>query len=67
MIQVTINGKNHEFPGPKPLPDYVSSLKLTSTMIAIAYNGDVLRREEWDQVILSDGDTVEVVRAVGGG
>jgi sulfur carrier protein len=67
MIQVTINGKENELPEPIPLPDYVASLNLNSKMIAIAYNGDVVRRAEWDAVTLSDGDTVEVVQAVGGG
>ena len=47
--------------------EYVSSLGVNAKMIAIAYNGEVLRRDEWADVTLSDGDTVEVVRAVGGG
>jgi sulfur carrier protein len=67
MIRVTINGEDLELPDPTPLPDYVASLHVNSRMIAIAYNGEVLRRDNWDAVILSDGDTVEVVRAVGGG
>lgn len=67
MIQVTINGTEHKLPEPIPLPDYVASLNVNTKMIAIAYNGEVVRRAEWDTVTLSDGDTVEVVQAVGGG
>ena len=67
MIHVTINGEEHEFPDATPLVEYVSSLGVNVKMIAIAYNGEVLRRDEWANVTLSDGDTVEVVRAVGGG
>lgn len=67
MIHVTINGEDHEFPDAAPLVEYVSSLGVNMKMIAIAYNGEVLRRDEWADVTLSDGDTVEVVRAVGGG
>ena len=67
MIRVTINGEDHEFREVTPLSEYVSSLGVSVKMIAIAYNGEVLRRDEWAEVTLSDGDTLEVVRAVGGG
>ena len=67
MIHVTINGDEQELPNAMPLSEYVSSLGVNPKMIAIAYNGEVLRRDEWNEVTLSDGDTLEVVRAVGGG
>jgi sulfur carrier protein len=34
---------------------------------AIARNGDVVPRRHWADTLLADGDTVEVVTAVGGG
>ena len=67
MIRVKINGEEHEFPGETSLSEYVSSLGVNVKTIAIAYNGEVLRRDEWAEVTLSDGDSLEVVRAVGGG
>ena len=67
MIRVTINGEGQELSGATPLTEYVSTLGVNPKMIAIAYNGEVLRRDEWDEVTLSEGDTLEVVRAVGGG
>ena len=67
MIRVTINGDEQEIPNAMPLSEYVSSLGVNPKMIAIAYNGEVLRRDEWAEVTLSDGDSLEVVRAVGGG
>ena len=67
MIKVTINGKDHELPEPTPVSEYVATLGVEPKMIAIAHNGEVLRRDEWADVIVSDGDSLEVVRAVGGG
>lgn len=67
MIRITINGEEQELPDAAPLTEYVSSLGVNPKMIAIAHNGEVLRRDEWGEVDLSDGDTLEVVRAVGGG
>lgn len=67
MIHVTINGEEQEFLDATLLSEYVSSLGVNPKMIAVAHNGEVLRREEWADVTLSDGDILEVVRAVGGG
>ena len=67
MIRITINGEEQEFPDTTSLTKYVSSLGVNPKMIAIAYNGEVLRRDEWADITLSDGDSLEVVRAVGGG
>ena len=35
--------------------------------LAVAYNGTVLRKEELSEITLSQGDRLEIVRAVGGG
>ena len=67
MINVTVNGKDHEFSSTTPLTEYLDTLNVNSRMIAVAYNGEVLRREEWESITLFDGDEVEVVQAVGGG
>ena len=58
MIRVTVNGEEQEFPDEMSVSKYVSSLGVDPKMIAIAYNGEVLRRDEWAEVTLSDGDTL---------
>ena len=35
--------------------------------IAIALNGEVLKREDYAGIVLSEGDSLEIVRAIGGG
>ena len=67
MIRLTVNGKEEELPEQTPLPAYLESLGVTLRRIAVAYNGEVVRREGHAEVTLSDGDTVEIVHAVGGG
>lgn len=67
MIAVTINGRKLELPGPMRLTDYLESKGLTNRPIAVAVNGNVLRREEFASATLTDGDTLEIVRPVGGG
>jgi thiazole synthase len=35
--------------------------------VAVAVNGEVIPRSHWDEVMVRDGDTVDIVRAVAGG
>ena len=67
MITLTINGKQKDLDGPQNLVDYLEALGITQRAIAIAYNGDIIRKNEMHGVTLEDGDKLEIVRAVGGG
>ncbi|TMF03114.1 MAG: sulfur carrier protein ThiS, partial [Chloroflexi bacterium] len=40
---------------------------INAPQVAVAINGEVLPRDSWSQTEVRAGDTVEVVRAVGGG
>ena len=67
MINLTVNGKPREAAGPVDLRLYLADIGITQTAIAIAHNGVVIRKTEIETVTLQDGDTLEIVRAVGGG
>ena len=67
MIAVQVNGKERRLDGPTDLPTDLESLGIGKRNIAVAYNGTVLRRDELPSVTLSEGDNVEIVRAIGGG
>ena len=67
MITLTVNGKPRDLEGPQSLVDYLEALGITQRAIAIAYNGDIIRKNELQEVTLEDGDKLEIVRAVGGG
>ena len=67
MMVLTVNGKERRLEGPTELLTYLKTLGVNMRRVAVAYNGTVLRRDELSNVVLSDGDEVEVVRAVGGG
>lgn len=67
MIELAINGKQKRLDGPTNLITYLESLGINLKYLAVAHNGVVLRKDELDAVTLSEGDQVEIVRAVGGG
>lgn len=49
------------------LSDLVSELSLAPARIAIELNGEVIRRNDWAETLVSEGDRLEVVHFVGGG
>ena len=67
MIALIVNGKERELDGPTNLQDYVESLGVNVNHIAVAHNGNVLRRDELPSVTLQQGEQLEIVSAVGGG
>lgn len=67
MITLTVNGEKRQLDGPTKLIAFLETLEFNPRYVAVARNGNVLRREEWPDVVLEDGDVLEIVRMVGGG
>ena len=67
MITLQINGKEVELEGATPLLAYVEKLGVNPRALAVEYNGTIIERAAYASVTLKEGDTVEIVRMVGGG
>ena len=66
-MQIQLNGENHELAETCTLEELVRELSLAPQRVAIELNRSVVRREQWAQTILNEGDRVEIVHFVGGG
>ena len=66
-ITLTVNGKAREAEEPLDLATYLTSFGLDLQFVAVGYNGEVIKKEAFSQVTLKDGDSLEIVRPVGGG
>ena len=49
------------------MDDLVSELSLPQARIAVELNHKIVRRTEWAETSLNDGDRIEIVHFVGGG
>lgn len=67
MITLVVNGKSVELAEETRLLDYVASLGVNPQAIAVEHNGTILERSAYAGATLREGDTVEIVRMVGGG
>lgn len=67
-MQVQINGETRELTHDQiVLAELVRELSLTPQRIAVELNKRIVRRDEWDQTEINDGDRIEIVHFVGGG
>jgi sulfur carrier protein len=67
VISLTVNGEKRKVEGPVRLTVFLETLDINLRYVAVAHNGTVLQRQKWSEVVLQDGDVLEIVRMVGGG
>jgi sulfur carrier protein len=67
MISLQINGKRVELDHPTRLLDYLDQLAVNPRAVAVEHNGTIIERAAYHAVTLQEGDTLEIVRMVGGG
>ncbi len=67
MINLMVNGKTREVEEATNLETYLTDFGLDLQFVAVGYNGEVIKKESFAQVTLKNGDTLEIVRPVGGG
>ena len=63
---VVINGKNMDVDG-KTLKEYLEMANYNLRTIAVEWNEEIVTGEQYEEIVLKDGDVVEVVSFVGGG
>ena len=67
MIAVTINGKPVQLEGSVSLEQFLDERNVNTKFVAVAYNGNVLQKEDYSGIALNEGDVLEIVQPVGGG
>jgi len=66
-VEITLNGERFELDQPLSVTDLLARLDIDPRRVAIEHNLMIIRRRTFPEVILKDGDTVEIVNFVGGG
>lgn len=66
-MQIKVNGKDYPLTAPTTVSALVESLALNASQVAIERNLEIVPRSRWSEVTLDEGDSIEVVRFIGGG
>jgi len=67
MIALIINGEAQRFEGALTVAELIDRLQLAGKRVALERNGEIVPRSRFGDERLIDGDTLEIVVAVGGG
>lgn len=66
-MKATINGEERELPEGVTLAALLAMLGAPPSGIAVARNAQVVRRTHYPTVVIEEGDTLEIIKAVAGG
>jgi len=66
-MNVTVNGKVETVDEKMTISDFLAQKKLEPEKVVVEHNMDIIDRENLNNVILMENDTLEILRFVGGG
>ena len=62
-----VNGETVTLTQPVSLKEFLESSGCTTKRIAVERNGEIVPKQTYDSVMLTEADTLEIVHFVGGG
>ena len=66
-VTITLNGDPYELDQPLSVTDLLARLEIDPRRVAIEHNLTIIKRHTYTTVVIGEGDTLEIVNAVGGG
>lgn len=66
-VKVKINGAEYKFDRKYSLEEVIKHLGIRPEGIAMALNWNLVSKKELGEIIINDGDEIEIIRAVAGG
>lgn len=67
LVEITVNGKPELLNREMKLEEFLANKGLSDSKVAIEYNGEILQPAEREEVLLTAGDVLEIIKFVGGG
>ena len=66
-MEIILNGENRTLTEGKSVLDLVQQLGFSAERLAVELNLQIIKREQWANSNLKQGDRIEIVQFVGGG
>lgn len=66
-MRLTVNGEVREAPDSATLADLLASLGIDDRRVAVERNREIAPKSLWAEIVLAEGDQLEIVQFVGGG
>jgi thiamine biosynthesis protein ThiS len=66
-VTLKVNGESQTFDRSITIPDLLAALSIPVGSVVVERNREILHKEHFADVILENGDELEIIRFVGGG
>jgi thiamine biosynthesis protein ThiS len=66
-VLITLNGERFELDAPVSVTTLLAKLDIDPRRVAVEHNLAILKRQRFADVVVSEGDRIEIVNFVGGG
>ncbi|MEP7149597.1 MAG: sulfur carrier protein ThiS [Acidobacteriota bacterium] len=66
-MTITVNGEIRELENAVNLSQLLELFSLPSQRVAVELNRQVVRKKDWETIVVKDADQLEIVHFVGGG
>ena len=66
-MTIRLNGEPYDIAGPVTISALLAALNIDPRIVAVEHNVVVVKRQQYDETMIREGDEVEIVRFVGGG
>ena len=67
MITITVNGELRQIQSGETIADLLRELGIGERRVAVECNREIVKKEQYGQAGLGDGDVLEIIEFVGGG
>ena len=67
MITITVNSQQQQLSKACSIADFLVEQGLTGKRLAVELNRQIVPRSQHLELMLSDGDQMEIIHAIGGG
>ena len=66
-MKITLNGKTRELTNALNLENVVGQFCKDKNPVIAELNGEIIKNPLWEETLIKEGDTIELVSFVGGG
>ena len=66
-MHIILNGQKKEIFPPQNLREVIGRFSPSPAVLIAEVNGAIVKKNQWDEIRVNDGDTIELVSFVGGG
>ena len=67
LVIITLNGERYELDEPISVAGLLAKLEIDPRRVAIEHNLEIIKRHTFTDVVIGEGDRLEIVNFVGGG